>query len=403
MALIQSLMDGLNGGGRSRGSKSGSSETGNRVGYMKPIGQMWVNAGEEDGRSFKVDKDVVLARNHFMLNDSSYADMSPVIIERGKTKCFLDGNAHEFHDENMTRTIRESYDRLKRTYRGVVVERTGHCGVGSIIGWSNARCAAKLGVKVVLIANGGIGSTFDELALNRAVCNEANVEVAGVIVNRVARDKVDQTRVYLEKAMAHFQWDTPLLGVVPDGEMLDSPSAFNLATLFKAERDAFMDVHGESAHRPLDKFEVVTSSLERMTEKVYRNMMACAEEGKEYRTAFITHRSRTDIIQGLLAIASRHGDVAGEAVEGTFRGALVLTGDGRYDRMSSHLEPFLQESALPVVVSNLSTAKTVDTISSFTPKLNAKDTRRVSSVIDLYTPHIDTGPLLGEFPTGEYV
>ena len=158
-----------------------------------------------------------------------------------------------------------------------------------------------------------------------------------------------------------------------------------------------MDVQSEVAHCPLDKFEVVTSSLERMTEKVYRNMMACADEGRDYRTAFITHRSRTDIIQGLLAIASRHGDIAGEAVEGAFRGALVLTGDERFDRMSAHLEPFLRESALPVVVSNLSTGKTVDAISSFTPKLNAKDTKRVSGVIDLYTPHIDIGPILGEF------
>ena len=47
---------------------------------------------------------------------------------------------------------------------------TGHCGVGSVLGWNNARVAATLGVDVVLVANGGIGSTFDDLALNVLAC-----------------------------------------------------------------------------------------------------------------------------------------------------------------------------------------------------------------------------------------
>lgn len=41
--------------------------------------------------------------------------------------------------------------------------------MGSIIGLSNARVARELGLEIVLVANGGLGSTFDELELNRTV------------------------------------------------------------------------------------------------------------------------------------------------------------------------------------------------------------------------------------------
>ena len=59
---------------------------------------------------------------------------------------------------------------LQAAHEFVVIEGTGHCGVGSVLGWNNARVAATLGVDVVLVANGGIGSTFDDLALNVLAC-----------------------------------------------------------------------------------------------------------------------------------------------------------------------------------------------------------------------------------------
>ena len=48
-----------------------------------------------------------------------------------------------------------------------------------MLGWNNARVAATLGVDVVLVANGGIGSTFDDLALNVLACRAEGARVAG--------------------------------------------------------------------------------------------------------------------------------------------------------------------------------------------------------------------------------
>jgi hypothetical protein len=56
-----------------------------------------------------------------------------------------------------------------RTPTPSITHHTGHVGVGSIVGLSNARVAQELGLGMVLVANGGLGSAFDELELNRQV------------------------------------------------------------------------------------------------------------------------------------------------------------------------------------------------------------------------------------------
>lgn len=43
------------------------------------------------GMSIKVDKDVKLMRDHFHLHHVEYENMSPVIIPRGYTKAFVNG------------------------------------------------------------------------------------------------------------------------------------------------------------------------------------------------------------------------------------------------------------------------------------------------------------------------
>ena len=54
--------------------------------------------------------------------------------------------------------------------------------------------AQQLGASVVLVANGGLGNCFDELQLNRSMCQAEGVDVAGVIINKVLPDKYDQTK-----------------------------------------------------------------------------------------------------------------------------------------------------------------------------------------------------------------
>lgn len=67
----------------------------------------------------------------------------------------------------------------------MVLEGSGHTGVGGICNLNNARVAQVLGADMVLVANGGLGSAYDELDLNRVMCEAHGVKIRGVIINKV--------------------------------------------------------------------------------------------------------------------------------------------------------------------------------------------------------------------------
>lgn len=71
---------------------------------------------------------------------------------------------------------------------------------------------------MLLIANGGLGSAFDELELNRLMCKEFDVKIRGVIINKVQPDKLQMIQEYMTKLLK--RWNVPLLGVIPDQPFL---------------------------------------------------------------------------------------------------------------------------------------------------------------------------------------
>ena len=86
----------------------------------------------------------------------------------------------------VARAHRNAYKRISEISDVMLCEGTGHVAVGSIVNMNNAKVAAMIGADIVLIANGGLGSAFDDLELNRMVCQHHGVRIAGVVVNRVA-------------------------------------------------------------------------------------------------------------------------------------------------------------------------------------------------------------------------
>jgi len=79
----------------------------------------------------------------------------------------------------------------------VVIEGTGHAGVGSIFDLSNARVANLLDAKVILVTSGGIGKPMDEIELNMALFEKECAEVIGVIINKVIVSKYRKIKVPL--------------------------------------------------------------------------------------------------------------------------------------------------------------------------------------------------------------
>ena len=158
-----------------------------QVGYIKPVGQQVKPIG-----GYQIDKDATLMEEIFHIGGQLH-DMSPIAVPRGFTKDFiLEGDVAALSTE-----IFDSYNRASRDKQFMVIEGTGHAGVGSVLDLSNAAVAKLLNAPVVMVTCGGIGRPIDEVMLNKAVFDSYGVPVAGVIVNKVIPEKYDEINTYV--------------------------------------------------------------------------------------------------------------------------------------------------------------------------------------------------------------
>ncbi|KAG7395176.1 hypothetical protein PHYBOEH_004157 [Phytophthora boehmeriae] len=318
-----------------------------RVGFLKPVGQESVAV--ENG-SLLVDKDVAVAKEVFKLDTCHYKDMSPVQIMPGYTKRFLDG---EITVQDQLDKIRRSFEVISNANQFTVVEGTGHTGVGSIVDCNNARIAAELGVDMVLVANGGLGSAFDDLALNYSMCKSHGVKIRGVILNKVRRDRVAMLREYFPKAMKLWGEDVPLIGVVPNLPALSDPSMLDFEGLFKTQ----MLTSRSRRFQQYSKTTLVTAGLRRFLSKL---------TSSEYdNTLFVTHVSRNDIILGFLSHAQTF-----ELTNGVpYGGGLILTGSPSEDQPQDYLMNIIKHAQAPILYVPMTTFAAMEKITHFTGML----------------------------------
>ena len=140
----------------------------------------------------------------------------------------LNGNKEELQNR-----VKDAYNRLEAENDFVLIEGTGHAGVGSVFDLSNADVAKLVGSKVILVSIGGIGKSIDELILNKACFDKVGVELCGVIINKVLEDKYEKinkiTRLALEKHGIR------VLGMIPYVNMLTKPTVEELYESLDAE------------------------------------------------------------------------------------------------------------------------------------------------------------------------
>ena len=127
---------------------------GGRVGYMKPVGQEWVEVADAGTRR-RADKDAALAHQYFGLTDP-ISCVSPIVIGRGDTKAFLDGSRPDLSDAAFSSRLHHAYTSIAHANDFVVVEGTGHCGVGAVLGWVRqpklSACPSDTGVTPITTA-----------------------------------------------------------------------------------------------------------------------------------------------------------------------------------------------------------------------------------------------------------
>ncbi|OGO56397.1 MAG: hypothetical protein A2V84_00870 [Chloroflexi bacterium RBG_16_70_13] len=216
------------------GLLNGFLERGLRAGFMKPVGQRTViDHGEP------ADEDAVLMHETFDLPEP-YSAMSPIHIPRGFTKAYIAGEVVE----DLAALVARAGATFAR-HDVLLVEGTGHAGVGAVIGLSNATVAALLGAPAIIVSEGGVGRPIDEIVLNAALFRDHGVHVAGAIVNKVDLDAQPGIASVIERGLAPY--GIPLLGTLPVRPILSNPT---LEMILEG-------VHGELLHPGPDLERVI--------------------------------------------------------------------------------------------------------------------------------------------------
>jgi BioD-like phosphotransacetylase family protein len=195
-----------------------------RTGFMKPVGQRTI----VDETGVPADEDAVLVKAVYGLPEPMTV-MSPVHIPRGFTKAYIAGEVVE----DLGARIESAHATFVDEKDVLLIEGTGHAGVGAVIGLSNAAVAARLGAPAVIVSEGGVGRPIDEIVLNVSHFAAHGVPVAGAIVNKVNVDTQPGIAAILEKGLALH--GIPLLGVIPYRPILSNPSLAMIVEGTRAE------------------------------------------------------------------------------------------------------------------------------------------------------------------------
>ena len=279
----------------SLGVMDGFGRRGLSTGFMKPVGQRTII---EEG--VPADEDAVLMKSVFGLAEP-IARMSPVHIPRGFTQAYIEGRVVE----DLPQRILEAHASFAGDRDILLIEGTGHTGVGAVVGLSNAVVAALLGAPAVIVSEGGVGRPIDEIVLNAALFERHGVRVAGAIVNKVDLDAKPGLARTLEQGLARH--GIPLLGVLPYRPILSHPT---LAMVLDG-------VHGETLHPGPDLDQVIGGVAIGAMEP--QHMLQRIGP----RCLVIVPGDRADVI-GAIVRAQRDGAEEGNDVVG-----LVLTGGYR--------------------------------------------------------------------------
>jgi len=326
-----------------------------RIGFIKPIGQRYLM---EHG--YKVDEDSVLIERIFgVCSNQSIKDLSPIAVEPGFTEKYITGDAKV----NYARDIVNAYRNIAKDKDLVVIEGTGHAGVGSVFDLSNAAVARLLGAKVILIAPGGVGRPIDEVLLNKALFDKMGVRLAGVIVNKVLTEKFNKINKLVRDGFK--KRNIPVIGVMPFQKRLDIPT--------------FREIIEELKESPI----CGENSVDVAVDKILIGAMEVSDALKyfENNTLVIIPSDRIDLLNAVIRIQKENKERHINKISG-----VVLTGDMEPPaQIISQLSTF----GIPTVTVKTDTYTATKRISNIIVKVKPEDTEKIRLISDMVEKYID--------------
>ena len=321
-----------------------------KIGYIKPVGQRFVDVNGE-----KIDEDSFLLTETFNVSVPIQA-MSPIVVDKDFTKNYLDDSA-SIYPKIVNRLCR-SFDRAAYEKDYIIIEGTGHAGVGSVFDLSNAEVANILNAKVIIVASGGIGRPIDEIALNQALFEKAGADIIGVIINKVQSDKLDFIKHYCGQALEKM--NLKLLGVIPENAKLSEPS---LSQIIHEIRGECLNTTNNIQSKKIKK--VVIGA------KTGLSTIDDIEEG----TLIITSGDREDIIQP--CIKSNKASM----LSGIILANAITPNDATLED--------IQTSEIPFILSNDSSYSVISRMNKMNIKTQPHDVDKISIIKEILKSNID--------------
>jgi BioD-like phosphotransacetylase family protein len=330
------------------------------VGYCKPVGQKFL-----DIEKLRVDKDTLLFAD--LINFSMVPEIhSPIILGKGATERIID--EPEVKDQ-ILEDLQEAKEELEDKHELVVYEGTGHPGVGSIGGVSNAKVAKMVDAHVIMVIEGGIGSTIDKLNMCLSLFREEGVPILGVIVNKVLPDKIPKIRHYLGKWFESNELN--LLGIIPYDKHLAHPIMKSICIAINGTVMA----NAENLNNEVE--DILAGSLIRLEElKESENLLLVV--GAEN-----LHNAIDKVKIFMDSTNKPASPLAG----------IVITGKVEIDIDTF---PYISENKIPVVRTLLDTYGSVLKISRMEVKINRNTPWKVRRAIELISENVDLDNLLME-------
>jgi len=231
------------------------------IGYFKPVGQEMITL--PNGQ--RIDKDVRVVQEFTDLDMPDLGILSPVRVVSGITRDYIKSGQPQAITAAFEKEIHKTMDYLSDK-KLIIAEGTGHPGVGSVIGLSNAKVSNMLGGRILYLVGGGIGRTIDELEVDLSYFSHHHSQVAGVLFNKVLPGKVEMMRdIISESALDRIfpEWNPSLdiYGYMPKVKYLNNPSMQLISRSFQDHR-TLSQAGGDAWHKACRKVKIISQGPE---------------------------------------------------------------------------------------------------------------------------------------------
>ncbi len=324
-----------------------------RVGFIKPLGPKPATF-----HRCTVDKDAALIAQVFEL-EKDLRWMSPVVVHPDTTRKVVDG---DISPDQLQERIMRACAELEKRCDFIIIEGSGHPGVGSVMKLSNARIARMLHAPVLIVTGGGLGNVVDKVCLGLSLFEKEGVEVRAVLANKLIPEKRARTLDYLTRALADEQMT--VIGGVDYYPVLANPTLRRVSKLLGLPLQGNRREQGRIIHH----VQIGAASTQRVTELICDPSLLIVTSSRDELLVTLAN---------LYKIPAYRSRIVG----------LVIPGIAP---VSTITRMILERSNIPCIrAEEYTTAELYRIITEDVSKITAADTEKLGLIRSLAETHID--------------